>query len=79
MTTNDHGGCDTSSLSDVARVRGQGYQGTTIIGGITYPRVVVAGISIWRWRFCSGHRRLLAMMNDGDGGTIEGGAFKGGV
>ena len=77
--TNDHGGHDTLSLSDVVCVRGQGYQGTMIIGGITYPRVVVAGISIWWWRFCSGHWRLPAMMNDGNGGTIEGGAIKGGV
>jgi len=30
-------------------------------------------------RFCSERRRLLVMMNDGNGGTIDGGANKGGV
>jgi len=30
-------------------------------------------------RFHSGRRRLPAMMNDGDGGTIDGGVIKGGV
>jgi len=30
-------------------------------------------------RFRRGHQRLLAMMNDGDGGTIEGGAINGGI
>jgi hypothetical protein len=77
MTTDDHGGRVTSSLNDVARIRGQGDQGTMIVGGITYPRVVAAGVSIWRFR--SGHRRLPVMMNDGDSGTIDGGAIKGGV
>jgi hypothetical protein len=48
-----------------------------IVGGIAYPRVIAAGVSIWR--FSSGHRRLPAMMNDGDSGTIDGGAIKGGV
>jgi len=48
--TDDHGGRDTLSLSDVVRVRGQGDQGTIIIGGIAYPHVVVAGISVWRWQ-----------------------------
>jgi hypothetical protein len=48
--TDDHGRRDTSSLSDVAHVRGQGDQGTKIVGGIAYPRVVVAGISIWQWQ-----------------------------
>ena len=47
MTTNDHGGRDTSSLSDDVHVQGQGDQGTTIVA---YPRVVVAGISVWRWQ-----------------------------
>ena len=46
MTTDDHGGRDTSSLSDVVRIRGQGDRGRTIVGGITYPRVVVAGVSV---------------------------------
>jgi hypothetical protein len=41
MTTDDHGGRDTSSLNDVVRVRGQGDQGT-----IAYPCVVAAGISV---------------------------------
>jgi len=36
MTTDDHGGRDTSSLNDVVRIRGQGDRGTTIVGGITY-------------------------------------------
>ena len=73
--TNDHGGCDTSSLNDIVRVRGQGDQGTTIAGGIVYPRVVAAGVS----GFSSGRRHLPAMMNDGNGGTIDGGAIKGGI
>jgi len=30
-------------------------------------------------RFRIGRRRLPAMMNDSDGGTIDGGAIKGGV
>ena len=42
MTTDDHGGCDTSSLNDVVRVRGQGDRGTTIVGGITYPITMAA-------------------------------------
>ncbi len=46
----DQGGRDTSSLSDVVCIRGQGDQGTTIVGGIAYPRVVVAGVSVWRWQ-----------------------------
>jgi len=50
MTTDDHSGRDTSSLSDVVRVRGQGDQGTTIVEGITYPHFVVVGVSIWRWQ-----------------------------
>ena len=58
--TNDHGGRDTSSLNDIVRVRGQGDQGTTITGGIIYPRVVAAGVS----GFSSGRRHLPAMMND---------------
>ena len=74
MTTDDHGGCVTSSLNDIVRVRGQGDRGTTIVGGIAYPRVVAAGVSIWRFR--SGHRRLPAMMNNGDSGTIDGGQLK---
>ena len=73
--TNDHGGRDTSSLNDIVRVRGQGDQGTTITGGIIYPRVVAAGVS----GFSSGRRHLPAMTNDGNGGTIDGGAIKGGV
>jgi hypothetical protein len=77
MTTDDHGGRVISSLNDVARIRGQGDRGTMIVGGIAYPRVIAAGVSIWR--FSSGHRRLPAMMNDGDSGTIDGGAIKGGV
>jgi hypothetical protein len=46
MTTDDHGGRDTSSLNDVVRVRGKGDRGTTIVGGITYPCVVAAGVSV---------------------------------
>jgi hypothetical protein len=30
-------------------------------------------------RFRSGCRHLLAMMNDGNGGTIDGGKIKGGI
>jgi hypothetical protein len=30
-------------------------------------------------RFCSERRHLPAMMNDGDGGTIDGGEIDGGV
>jgi hypothetical protein len=53
MTTDDHGGRDTSSLSDVVRVRGQGDRGTTILGGIAYPRVLTlagfaAGVGVCR-------------------------------
>jgi hypothetical protein len=53
-----------------------------IVGGIAYPHVVAAGVSVCRFdggRFHSVHRRLPAMMNDGDSGTIDGGAIKGGV
>jgi hypothetical protein len=46
MTTDDHDGRVTSSLNDVVRVRGQGDRGTTIVGGIAYPHVVAAGISV---------------------------------
>jgi len=44
----DHGGPDTSSLNlnGIVRVRGQEDQGTKIVGGITYPRVVAAGVSV---------------------------------
>jgi len=48
--TDDHGGRDTSSLSDVVRIQGQRDQGTMIVGGIAYPRVVVAGVSVWWWQ-----------------------------
>jgi hypothetical protein len=41
MTTDDHGGRDKLSLSNVVED-----QGTTIVGGITYLRVVVAGVSV---------------------------------
>jgi hypothetical protein len=37
---------DTSSLNEVVRVQGQGDRGTTIVGGIAYPRVVAAGVSV---------------------------------
>ena len=30
-------------------------------------------------RFCRGRRHFPAMMNDGNGGTIDGGAIKGGI
>ena len=46
MRTNDHRGCDTSSLNDVVCIRGQGDRGTTIVRGIAYPCVVAAGVSI---------------------------------
>ena len=48
--TNDHDGCDTSSLNNVIHVQGQGDRGTMIVGGIAHPRVVVAGVSVWRWQ-----------------------------
>ena len=48
--TDDHSGRDTLSLSNFVHVQGQGDQGTMIIGGIAYPRVIVAGISVWRWQ-----------------------------
>jgi len=79
MTTDDYGGRDTTCLSDVVRVRGQGDQGTTIVGGITYPVSYLQESVFGGGRFHSGRRRLPAMMNDGDGGKIDGGAIKGGV
>ena len=45
MTTDDHGERDTSSLSDIVSVRGQGDRGTTIVGGITYPIAMAAAMT----------------------------------
>jgi len=45
MTTDDHGGRDTSSLNDVVRVQGQGDRGTTIIRGITYSIAMAAAMT----------------------------------
>jgi hypothetical protein len=46
IRTNDHGGRDMPSLNVIVRVQRQGYRGTTIVGGIAYPRVVVAGVRV---------------------------------
>ena len=46
MMSDDHGERDTSSLSNIFHVQNQGDRGTTIVVGITYPRVIVAGISV---------------------------------
>ncbi len=73
MTTDDHSERDTSSLSDIVLIPER-------LSEASHTLVLQLQASAFDCgRFCSGRRHLPVMMNDGDGGTIDGGAFIGGV